>query len=101
MTKEQAIELSESGFWEHLTPRQVAEFQMSEKLICMPFSVFHEALEESLGRPVFTHELGMNIDGIKAELFGGKPAPSLREIIDLIPREKLALVSIRYAEGEK
>jgi hypothetical protein len=92
MKKEQAIALSKSEFWKGMTHRQIAEFQMSEPLLCMPFNVFHEAVEKTLGRPVFTHEFGLNYDGIKDELFHGKTPPTMEEIINLIPEEKRIVI---------
>lgn len=92
MTKEKAIALAESKFWEGMTHRQIAEFQMCEEKLCIPFSVFHEAVEKTLGRPVYTHEFGLNFQGLKDELFNGKPAPTLEEIINLIPEEKRLIV---------
>ena len=92
MTKENAIALAESKFWEGMTHREIAEFQMCEEKLCMPFSVFHEAVEKTLGRPVYTHEFGLNYQGLKDELFNGKQAPTLEEIINLIPEEKRLIV---------
>jgi hypothetical protein len=51
--------------------------------------VFHEAVEKSLGRPVFTHEFGLNYDGICDEFLGDKEPPTMNEILNLIPQEKL------------
>lgn len=95
LTKEQAIKLYESGFWETLSYRQRAEFQITTKLLCMPFSIFHEAVEKTLGRPVFTHEFGLNPEGIKAEILEGKSPPTFTEILDLIPK-----LFISTAKGE-
>jgi hypothetical protein len=92
MTKESAIALAESKFWEGMTHRQIAEFQLCEEKLCMPFSVFHEAVEQTLGRPVYTHEFGLNFQGLKDELFSGKQAPTLEEIINLIPEDKRLIV---------
>jgi len=88
---EAAIALAESGFWETLNYRERAEFQMVVRELSMPFEAFHEALEKALDRPVWTHELGLNFDGIWDELFHGKAAPSMQEIIDLIPEDKRIL----------
>ena len=88
MTKEEAIALGETKFWEKMTHREIAVFQMNEPLLCMPFSVFHEAIEKTLGRPVFTHEFAMNYDGIMKELMGDAPPPSFEEILNLIPADK-------------
>lgn len=92
MTKEQAIALSESKFWEDMTPRQIAEFQWFEPFLCMPFDVFHKALEETLGRPVWTHEIALDRDGITKELRGEKGPPTFEEIVGLIPEEKRIIV---------
>lgn len=92
ITKAMAIDLYESGFWKEMTHEQRAWFQMHERRLCMPFGVFHEAVEQTLGRPVFTHEFGLNHDGLLRELRGEKPAPSFNEILALIPEEKRVLV---------
>ena len=94
MNKEQAIALHDSKFWEAMDHRQRAEFQIFEELLCMPFDVFHKAIETALKRPVWTHEFGLNRDGLKAELLGERPAPSMAEIIDLIPAEKRLVISL-------
>lgn len=88
LTTEQAIQIAESGLWEDLNYRQRAEFQMQADKLAMPFEVFHEAMEKTLSRPVYTHEFGLNYDGLKAELFDGAEPPSLQEIIDMVPAEK-------------
>lgn len=56
--------------------------------------MLHGAVEEALGRPVWTHEFGTNFDGIVQELLGEKDAPTLQEIMDLIPAEKRIIVEV-------
>ena len=65
-----------------------------EYRLCMPFSVFHEAVEKTIGRSVFTHEFGLNLDGLKNEIFYGSEPPTLEEIINLIPEKFRILVTI-------
>ena len=65
----------------------------------MPFGVFHEAVEKTLGRPVYTHELGFNVDGLKKELEGKAEAPSLVEILNLIPKDKKVII-VKSSEEE-
>lgn len=91
LTKEQAIALAESGFWENMTSREIAKFQLHTRKLCMPFGVFHKAVEEALGRPVWTHEFA-GMESLQAELRGEKAAPSFREIVEMIPAEKRVLV---------
>ena len=90
--KEKAIALANSGWWEGRTPREIAEFQLFTDEMTMPFGVFHESLEKTLGRPVCTHELVEDFDGIAMELLGEKDAPTMEEIIGLIPEEKLIIL---------
>ena len=90
--KEKAIALANSGWWEGRTPREIAKFQLFTDELSMPFEVFHESLEKALGRPVWTHELALNFDGIAMELLGEKDAPTMKEIIELIPDKKRILI---------
>lgn len=92
MTKEQAIKLNDSKWYEGKSDYDICKFQLFESKLCMPFSIFHEALENCLKRPVYTHELGLNLDGIKKEFLGEKPAPTLQERIDIIPKEKQIII---------
>ncbi len=94
MTKEQAIALFESKFWEPMSYVERATFQLFERKLCMPFGVFHEAVEKALGRPVYTHEFGLNLDGLKKELMGENPAPTIEQIINIIPVDKQLIIAI-------
>lgn len=98
MTKQQAVKLAESKFWEDMSFEEIAKFQLFTKLLCMPFSVFHNAMEKTLKRSIFTHEFGLNLDGIKKELLGEKQAPTIEELIAMIPKEKRIIV---LKKGEK
>jgi len=94
LTKEQAIAFGENKLYEGMTSRQIAEFQLEQEKLCMPFDVFHKALEETLGRPVYTHELALNWEGLCKEIQGETEAPTLEEIINLIPEDKRILICI-------
>jgi len=90
--KDKAIALANSNWWEGRSAREIAKFQLFTEELSMPFDIFHQKLEEALGRPVWTHELGLNFDGIALEFLGEKDAPTMDEIIELIPAEKRILV---------
>ncbi len=94
LTKEQAIAFCQNRCYENWSPRQIAEFQISQERLCIPFDIFHKAMEEALGRPVYTHEFGLNHDGLRKELMGEKEPPTLEEIINLIPEDKRILIQI-------
>jgi hypothetical protein len=94
MTSEDAIALAKTEFWKDMTHRQIAEFQMMEEKACMPFSVFHEAMEKTIGRPIWIHEFVFSHKDLKVELFEGKAPPTMEEIINLIPAEKRIIIQM-------
>jgi hypothetical protein len=93
LTKEQAIALAESGEWKDWTNEKIVKFQLYQEKLCMPFNVFHRAVGEVLGRPVFTHEFA-NWSAIVDEYEGERPAPTFEEIMNLIPEEKRILIGL-------
>lgn len=90
--KEAAIALAKSKWWENKTAEEIVRFQLFTQELSMPFSIFHQAIEKVLKRSVFTHELGLNFEGLCKEFLGEVAAPSFQEIIDMIPEEKRILV---------
>lgn len=94
LTKEQAILFGENKMYEKMTHEEIVRFQLFQKLMCMPFSVFHEAIEKVLDRPVYTHEFGLNYDGLVKEYLGEQDPPTLEEIINLIPEEKRLIINL-------
>ena len=49
MTEEQASALYDSEFWLDMTFQERAIFQIFTARMCMPFDVFQEAIEKTLG----------------------------------------------------
>lgn len=54
-------------WWESEDPIQLAMYQIFEDILMVDFGKFHEGLEKLVGRPVFTHEMGLNPEGLKEE----------------------------------
>jgi hypothetical protein len=92
LNETQARAFHDSKAWEKMTFRERACFQINQKLLCMPFREFHEAVEKTIGRPVYTHEFGLNMEGLKRELDGTGSAPTLADIIAMLPTEKTIVV---------
>jgi hypothetical protein len=88
LNEKEAIKLYKSKIWEKWNKKKRAYFQMNQKRLCMPFDIFHEAVEYALDRPVFTHEFGLNHQGLIDEMNGKISKPTLEESINLIPEEK-------------
>ena len=91
--KELAIAYYDTEWWKDKSYREIAEFQLFTTELSCPFDVFHEAVEKSLNRPVFTHEFALNYDGICKEFLGEKEPPTMNEILSLIPQEKLIVIN--------
>lgn len=97
LTKQEAIAFYNNKGWEGWTSRQIAEFQLEQDRLCIPMDVFCKAIQETLGRPVFTHEFAFR-DRLLAELYGDAPHPTFEEIVSLIPEEKRIII---FKEGGK
>ena len=67
LTTRQAIRMAQSNWWTGMSPRDIAMFQLHEPLLCMPFEVFHDAVEKALGRSVWRHEFA-KADELRGEL---------------------------------
>lgn len=87
LTKKQAIAFAKSGEWKDWTDEEVVRFQLYQKKLCMDFSRFHQAIESVLGRPVWTHEFA-NWDAVVDEYEKEKSAPTIEEIMNMIPEDK-------------
>ena len=94
LSKEQALAFYESRIWEKMTFEERTKFQMVQDKLCMPFDIFHEAITKFLKRPVYTHEFGLNREGLMKEVFEGAPAPTLEEILNLIPEDKRIILRV-------
>jgi len=94
LTTEQAVSFDESKAYEGMSQREIAEFQINQDILCMPFNIFHEAVEKTLDRSIFTHEFGLNYEAIKSEIMDGRQPPSFEEIISLIQSDKLLVVRV-------
>jgi len=91
MNKAKASQLAKSEFWKSMSCRERATFQLHEPLLCMPFDVFHEAVEKALGRPVFTHEFARP-QNLISELSGHRGAPAIDEIMAPIKDKALLIL---------
>lgn len=86
-TREQAIAFGEAKLYEKMSDREKVELQLFQERLCMPFDVFHEAIEKVLERPVWTHEFAF-VENLQKEFLGEKEPSTLEEILSLIPNRK-------------
>lgn len=91
LTTEEAIAFAERGEWRTWTAEQIARFQLDQEKLCMDFSAFHKAVEDVLGRPVFTHEF-IDPQRLKDELDQKRPPATLADIMALLPANTPILV---------
>lgn len=92
LTRNQATALYDSSFWENLAYVERARFQLSEERLCMPFDVFVEAVERSLGRAVTVGEL-LDSLALLSELTGERQPLDIDELLALLPDDKRILLA--------
>lgn len=71
---------------------RMAEMEALGGPVEVPFSKMHARIEALVGRPVWTHEMGLNWDGLVREAAWNTDRPTMEEIVDLIPAEKRVVV---------
>lgn len=81
LTKEQATAIYDAKWWEGKTHREIVEVQLYQKKLICPFSVFHEAMEGALGRPVQTIEFA-DSQQLKKEFAGEVKKPTFEEWVE-------------------
>jgi len=91
LTKDEAIRFYRSGLWRTLNFNQIVRLQLWQDKLCVPFDVFHEAIEKTLKRGVFTHEFAWR-ERLKQEYLGERKAPTFEEIMELIPENKRMII---------
>lgn len=64
---EQMEKFGDNRWWLSEDKRVLGYYQLMYPILLVPFDKFHEALEFLLGRPVWTHEMGLNYEELKAE----------------------------------
>lgn len=64
---EQMEEFGDNRWWLSDDKRVLGYYQLMNPILLVSFDKFHKALEFLLGRPVWTHEMGQNYEGLKAE----------------------------------
>ena len=64
---EQMENFGDNHWWTSKDKKILGYYQLMNPILLIPFDKFHEALEFLLGRSVWTHEMGLNYEGLKAE----------------------------------
>jgi hypothetical protein len=104
LTKDEAVALSESGWWKEKTPQEIVKFQLFEDRLSMDFRAFHEAVEKALGRPVWTHEFAEPVhlrDAFLAIESGEKSEDDLTHAFDNLDPNKTVFVGLEPESKEE
>lgn len=80
LTKEEAMDIFVSSAWNSWSYEYIAWFQLHQDRLCVPWVLFKQAIEDQLGRGVWTHEFAQP-ENLIAELEGVIPAPSMEQIL--------------------
>ena len=78
ISQETALRIIDTKWWEGLEPRDLAEIQFGQRLLCVPLHILQLALEKALRRSVWTHEF-MDMKALRQELRGERAAPTHEE----------------------
>ena len=81
----------DARWWESDDPRVKALGQLQEPIIVMAFDEFHHAVEQAIGRPVWTHEFA-DPQRLIEEIEGERPPATMRDILDVIPKDTRVVV---------
>lgn len=100
LTREQAIEIAESGVWKDWSDEEVVKLQLYQDKLCMDFGRFHEATEKVLGRGVWTHEFAWP-KFLREEYEGFRPKPTIEEIFNMLPKGKSFVLVTKPQEENK
>jgi len=90
ITKKEAIAIYDSEIWKNMSYKEQFELAFFQEKLCIPFNVLHKATEEVLGRSVWTHEFAF-ADKLYYEYIGLNEKPTFKDILDLLPKDKLIL----------
>lgn len=93
MTLQEANTMLESKWWINKSNDEITKRQLFNDRLIMPWGLFHTAVEKSLGRGVYSHEFARP-ENLRKEFLGLADAPSMQDILDQIPKEKLVIVKI-------
>ncbi len=77
---------------EMLDEEREIEMRLLEGPLEIPFNLLHKRIEELVGRPVWTHEMGLNWEGLVAEA-SHRDHPTFQEVVELIPKNKRLVVN--------
>ena len=80
LTEAQAIRFYQSEKWRRWPMARLGAFCIRQTRLCVPFDVFHEAVEAALGRPVWTHEFA-NQKRLIDELDGKRAKATMDDVI--------------------
>jgi hypothetical protein len=80
LTPEQAVEFYEKGEWKNWTLKEIALFQLHQQFLCVPFPLFHEAIEALLERSVWTHEMA-DSKALIDEYEGKIEKPTINDVV--------------------
>lgn len=78
LTLEQALDVvgAIKPIRDHLTPQELAGFQIRQRRLCVPFQDFHRAVETTIGHPVMTHEFALDYENLRREVMSAIATPN-------------------------
>lgn len=79
---------------ETMTPdEREQEFRSFDGPMEVPFELYHKRIEQLVGRPIWTHEIGLNWEGLCKECRWENRPATMNEILTLIPEDRLIIAN--------
>lgn len=92
--------LAENKWYLNYSEDEITAFQLYESKLCMPFDIFHKAIEKSLMRSVWTHEFA-DVNRLQQEFeFLNSSASELKEKMNVAIADLLDNISNMHLEKE-
>ena len=77
-----AMKKYDTSWWESKDPVEVARYQTFEPTLLVDMNLYWSGVEKIVGRDVYLHEFGLNMEGLKNEVREGLARMEKEETLD-------------------
>ena len=92
LNQKEAEHIYKNRLWEDWDSKTRFLFQVQQERLCMDFSAYHDAAHEALDRPVYNFEFAKP-ELLYDEYYKLRGKPSLKEIIEQLPQDKIVVLN--------
>jgi len=93
LSEKDALKIFHSKVWKEWTHEEIVRFQLFEERLCVPFHLYHKAIEKVLDRNVWTHEF-VYLKRLQEEYLGKRKKPTIQDNINLLPKDNQIILNL-------